>query len=96
MYAVYVLFSFKDGQLYIGFSSKLANRIEDHYRGFSKSTKYRRPLKLIFYEYYLSKMDAIRREKYFKTTAGKRTLRLMLKHSLSQIKYNEFYQKNRL
>ncbi|MDA0989381.1 MAG: GIY-YIG nuclease family protein [Verrucomicrobia bacterium] len=33
-------------------------------------------------EYYLSRADAVRREKYLKTTKGKRTLRLMLKDSL--------------
>jgi predicted GIY-YIG superfamily endonuclease len=37
---------------------------------------------LIFCEYFLSKADAQRREKYFKTTKGKRTLKLILKNSL--------------
>jgi hypothetical protein len=41
-----------------------------------------RPIICVFCEYYLSKSDAIRREQYFKTTAGKRVLRLMLQESL--------------
>ncbi len=41
-----------------------------------------RPIICVFCEYYLSKSDALRREQYFKTTAGKRVLRLMLQDSL--------------
>jgi putative endonuclease len=89
MYSVYVLYSLKDDKLYIGFSSKLVSRINDHLNGFSKSTRHRRPLVLIFCEYYLSKKDAMRREKYFKTTDGKRTLRLMLKESLKEVRYKK-------
>ncbi|MAG44459.1 hypothetical protein CL633_01050 [bacterium] len=48
-------------------------------RGEVVSTKPRRPLKLIFYEAYLNRKDALRREKYFKTTKGKVSLRLMLR-----------------
>jgi putative endonuclease len=41
-----------------------------------------RPIICVFYEYYLSKSDALGREQYFKTTPGKRVLRLMLQESL--------------
>ena len=42
-------------------------------------TKSRLPFKLIFYEAFLDQKDALRREKYFKTNPGKRTLKLMLR-----------------
>jgi len=84
-YCVYVLYSLKDKSLYIGFTENLKQRLTDHFRGNSKSTAPRRPLKLIFCEYFLSKKDAWRREKYFKTTKGKRTLKLLLKNSLNLI-----------
>ena len=58
----------------------------EHSEGRSKSTACRRPFVCVFCEYYLSKSDALRREQYFKTTPGKRVLRLMLKESLSLIK----------
>mgnify|MGYP007002385171 FL=1 len=48
------------------------------------ATKNRLPVKLIFYEAYLNKYDAIRREDYFKTSKGKQTLRNMLKKYLSK------------
>lgn len=43
------------------------------------STRTRVPAKPIFFEGFLNKYDALRREGYFKTTAGKRTLKLMLR-----------------
>jgi len=56
--------------------------MEEHYEGRSKSTACRRPFVCIFCEYYLSKSDALRRQQYFKTTQGKRVLRLILQESL--------------
>ena len=88
-YSVYVLLSEVDYLLYIGFTSNLENRLKTHNLGGSKSTFYRRPLKLIFCEYYLFKEDALRREEYFKTTAGKRTLNLMLSSTLTSLEYKK-------
>lgn len=84
-YCVYILYSLKDNKLYIGFITDIKRRFAEHQSGNSKSTAPRRPLKLIFCEYYLAKEDALRREKYFKTTAGKKTIRLMLRESLKEI-----------
>jgi len=81
-FAVYVLYSLKDNQFYIGYTANLTRRMEEHAGGRSKSTKSRRPFVCVFCEYYLSKSDALCREQYFKTTAGKRVLRLMLQESL--------------
>ena len=80
-FAVYVLYSLKDHQFYIGYTANFTRRMEEHAEGRSKSTKCRRPFVCVFCEYYLSKSDALRREQYFKTTVGKRVLRLMLQES---------------
>lgn len=81
-YCVYVLYSFKDHQFYTGFTRNLPRRIAHHNQGHTISTRNRRPLKIIFCEYYLSHKDALRREKYFKTTTGKKVLKLMIRDSL--------------
>ena len=47
----------------------------------------RRPLELIFYEVYFNKKDALRREKYFKTTAGKKALKIMLRETNTEKGY---------
>lgn len=79
MYYVYVLKSEKDRKLYIGYTINLRKRLKEHEYGENISTKHRRPFTLIFYEAYLCKDDASRRERYFKTTKGKVTLKQMLK-----------------
>ena len=75
MFYVYVLCSGKDGQLYTGCTSDLRNRLSLHNTGKVPSTKDRRPLELIYYEACLNEKDAFRREKYLKTTYGKRYLK---------------------
>ncbi len=88
-FCTYVLFSEKDLMLYVGFTSNLHNRILNHNSGGTKSTSYRRPLKLIFCEFYLFEKDARNRESYFKTTAGKKALKLMLRTTLHTLGYAE-------
>jgi len=56
--------------------------MKEHKYGGLDSTKKRLPFRLIFYEAFVLEKDAKRREEYFKTTKGKRALRLMLKDLL--------------
>ena len=87
MYYVYILFSEKDKQLYIGFTDNPRSRFKAHSGGFVKSTKNRRPLKLIYYESYLKESDAKRREKYLKEGNGRGELKIQLKDSLAELGY---------
>jgi len=82
MYYVYVLLSLEDNKFYVGFTSDLERRLKEHNSGKNTSTKSRLPLELIYYEAHLSKTDAARRERYFKTSKGKSTLKQMLRESL--------------
>ncbi len=85
MYYVYVLLSERDGMFYIGFTADLKRRLKEHQTGKNKSTKARLPIRLVYYEAHLSKADAMRRERYFKTAKGKSSLRQMLRESLKNI-----------
>jgi putative endonuclease len=80
MIYVYVLRSTLDGLLYTGCTRDLRTRIELHNRGKIPSTKERRPLALIYYEACLDEKDAFRREKYLKTTYGKRYIKSRCKN----------------
>ena len=82
-YYVYVLLSKLDDKFYIGFTEDLRKRLQEHNDGKSFATKCRRPFELIFYEAYRNKYDALRREKYFKSTKGKTSLKSMLKEFLN-------------
>jgi putative endonuclease len=86
-YCVYVLISKTDLKLYIGFTTNIRDRLTDHNSGGTKSTSPRRPLKLLFCEQYISKKDAVRREKYLKTTAGKKALKIMLRETMRENDY---------
>lgn len=85
-YCVYVLFSHTDNKLYIGYTENLECRLTEHSKGKSPATAPRRPFSFIFYEYHLSRHDAMRRETYFKTSAGKRALKPMCRDSLTELK----------
>ena len=82
IYYVYILLSLKDKKFYIGFTNDLKRRLKEHNSGKNTSTKLISPFQLLYYEAHLSKADAMKRERYFKTTKGKSTLRQMLRDSL--------------
>src|SRR5436190_15478880 len=70
MHYVYVLRSGKDGGFYIGYSANLRKRFSEHVQGDSFATSYRGPWKLIYYEAYLERDDALGRERYLKSGSG--------------------------
>jgi len=76
--------------LYIGYTSNLERRFNQHQNGESKSTAPRRPLRLIFAEQFLFEEDARKREMYLKKTAGKKAIKLMLTGTLARLGYKNF------
>ena len=67
MHFVYVLKSEVTQKLYIGFTSNLKKRFLQHNNATEKYTKHGIPWRLIYYEAFLSKEDAAKREKQIKT-----------------------------
>lgn len=55
MHYVYLLFSEKDLGYYIGSTRDVTTRFSEHSLGRVKSTSFRRPLKLIYFETYLER-----------------------------------------
>lgn len=82
MYYVYILQSAKDKGLYIGYTNNLKERFKEHQAGESFATKGRLPVKLIHYQGFISKKDAVEAEKYFKTTRGWERIHRMLENTL--------------
>ncbi len=70
MYSVYILQSSKDNKYYIGQTNNLSQRIERHNAGMVLSTKSRRPLKLIYSEDFVTRSQAVSREKELKSFKG--------------------------
>lgn len=86
VYYIYLLYSEKDHNFYTGFTSDLKRRVKEHLNGEEKSTKFRKPIKLVYYEAYLLKQDAEAREKYLKTSMGRRVIRKQLASFLRNAK----------
>lgn len=82
MYYLYIL-KLIDNKIYTGSTKNLRSRVTEHKKGKVKSTKNKRPIKLIHYEAYILKSDATRRERFLKSTEGKRLLRQQIKDILN-------------
>ena len=79
MFYVYILKSKKDGKHYIGFTNDLKKRFQEHNDGKNRSTFYRRPLELIYYECYKDKIIAKQRETQVKSGKAHTALMKRLK-----------------
>ncbi len=83
MYYIYILQSKKDKQFYVGYTDDLRSRLKLHNAGRVESTKNRLPMELVYYEACLNQQDATHREKYLKTSWGKRYIKARLKKYLT-------------
>jgi putative endonuclease len=83
MYYVYFLFM-NNGQIYTGSSGNLRQRIVQHEKGLVATTSKYLPVSLVGYESYLEKSDAQRRERFMKTTEGKRLFRQQYRDAIAK------------
>ena len=83
MFYVYLLRSTSDDGFYIGYSTNLRARLGAHNSGNSSATAHRGPWKLIYYEAYPDQADALGREEYLKSGAGRNFLKAQLRHYLA-------------
>ena len=83
MFYVYVLRSVSDDGFYIGYSASLRKRIRQHKQSLAFATSFRGPWRLIYYEAYLNQPDALGRERYLKSGAGRRFLKAQLRNYLA-------------
>ncbi|MBU0598509.1 GIY-YIG nuclease family protein [Patescibacteria group bacterium] len=82
-YTVYLLEDQIDKSWYIGYTKNLEKRIENHKLKRVISTKRKKELGVIYCECYINKKDALGREKFLKSGAGRKFLKKQLKNYLS-------------
>lgn len=71
----------KDDSLYTGWTNNLEKRIQNHNAGKgAKYTRARRPVELVYYERFLTRQEAMRREWEIKQLARKDKLKLIEKN----------------
>ncbi len=77
-HTVYVL---KDsvGKLYKGVTNDLKRRLAEHRRGHTQSTRHLKNLRVVYTEEYDNFEQARNREIYFKTAAGRKFLKKVLR-----------------
>ncbi len=78
MYHTYVLHSPTCNQIYIGHTNSLKLRFQQHNNGLSKSTKRYIPWKLLFYEKFETRAEAMKRERELKSHKGRDFIRQLL------------------
>ncbi|MBI3342638.1 GIY-YIG nuclease family protein [Candidatus Gottesmanbacteria bacterium] len=69
MYYIYIL-KLRDDTFYMGYSSELKSRIKNHIQGNVPQTRNLRPIILVFYAAFESKLKALHFEQYLKTGSG--------------------------
>ena len=78
MYFVYVLRNLTSGRRYTGHTADVTQRVSQHNRGITKSTKNRGQWELLYQEEYVSRSEAMKREKFFKSGIGREELKRIL------------------
>jgi len=84
MYEIYILYSLKDQDLYVGQTNNLEKRLIEHRQGKIKSTKNRQPLAIIHRESFSTRREAMKREKFLKSLYSARFKRRILKEYLEK------------
>lgn len=80
---LYVLKSIQNNSYYIGITQNLENRLYKHNKGQVFSTKHSKPWIIIYKEYYETRSEAFRREKYLKSLKSREIIEKLFDKSLS-------------
>ena len=78
MFHVYILRSGATGHHYVGYTSDLTQRLGQHNRGITKSTKNRGPWEMVHHEEFSTRSEAMRRERFFKFGQGREEMKRIL------------------
>ena len=71
MYYVYIIQSLKDKSFYTGITSNLERRVKEHNKSDTKTTRSKKPWRLVYSQNYPSRVEAREREQYLKSGQGR-------------------------
>ena len=77
-YFVYILKSKNHNKTYIGYTNNLERRLKEHNSGKSIFTSKFVPWKIIYKEEFDQDIEARKKEKYYKPSAGRRKIKLLI------------------
>lgn len=80
MYSVYFIRSIKNNKVYVGRTEKKPDiRVKEHNLGTNVWTRQNGPFKMIYYESFACKEDAIKKEAFYKSGVGRRIKSAIIK-----------------
>ncbi len=77
-YYVYAIKSLVKSYIYVGLTSSIEKRLNQHNKRQNRSTKAYRPFKLIYTEAFKTRIEARNREIYLKSGIGKEFLKTII------------------
>ncbi|MBI3602587.1 MAG: GIY-YIG nuclease family protein [Candidatus Omnitrophica bacterium] len=75
MYYVYILLNYDKTHTYTGCTDNVERRLSEHNKGKVKTSKFYMPYTILHVESFNSLSEARQRERYFKTTSGRRLMK---------------------
>ncbi|HOZ55856.1 MAG: GIY-YIG nuclease superfamily protein [Parcubacteria group bacterium ADurb.Bin316] len=79
MYYLYAIISKNKNYIYVGISDDYNRRINQHNKGYNKTTRPYRPFEKLTIQKFITRAEAKKREKYLKSGCGKEDLKSLLK-----------------
>ncbi len=87
VFVMWHVYGLKDNRsIYIGITSNLKRRLSEHFRGQTHTTRRMQNFKLVYIESFISKIDAQKQEKFYKTGYGREVLKEKLSNTLKNLK----------
>jgi len=71
IYYVYIIQSEKDKGFYTGLTTDVGRRLKEHDKSDTKTTRSKKPWKLVYFEKFENRTEARKREKYLKSGVGR-------------------------
>ncbi len=78
MYCTYIVYSTSVDHYYVGYTHDLHKRLEKHNSGHSRSTKSGIPWKIVYYEEYQTKHEAMARERQIKKMKSRKYIEMLI------------------
>ncbi len=86
MYSMYVLKSKSEKFQYEGQCKNIEKRLHEHNKGKVRSTKPYIPMELVHCEEFNTREEALRKEKYYKSSVGRRIIKkILLKAEMAEL-----------
>jgi putative endonuclease len=84
-YFVYILKSIEYDKTYVGRTNNPERRLAEHNAGKSLYTRKFKPWKVAYKEEVLDRKSAKEKEKYFKTSAGRKKIKIILQKNIAHV-----------